>query len=82
MKASKGSLYQDHANGKPPVPRPVPGTSLDEFCNAFERCAVAAASGEPAILSTAKSFDIGNVGSEAMIGGSRMPPRQNWASRI
>ena len=31
MKAVKGLLYQDHANGKPPVPKPVSGMSVDKF---------------------------------------------------
>ena len=35
MKAAEGPLYHDHADGKPLVPKPVSGMSLEEFCSAF-----------------------------------------------
>ena len=48
MKAAEGPLYHDHVNGKPPVPQPVPGMSLDEFSSAFKNGAIAAVSDETA----------------------------------
>ena len=57
MKAAKGPFYQDHANGKPPVPKPVSGMSPDEFRSAFKNGAIAAVSDETAKLSTENAFD-------------------------
>ena len=67
MKAAKGPLYHDHADGKPPVPKPVSGMSLDEFCSAFKTGAITAVSSSATKSPAENVFDISTPEDERVL---------------